>query len=214
MKVCFLFILSTFLFFSCKPKSEQYNIKGRLINSCDNSPIKNVKIIARQSAIHALTPAKSSAGFEESATSDDNGSFEISYTTAQKSPIQLLETTLSVGTTDLGDIRLYSNSKVYYKVKVNNAHTNLDTLFIVDITSPNTYYKMYGPFHDTVIGIKTVTAVNTLANNSGSIQQTNTTNKIDSWYKINRKNYSYSNGASIMAQICHTIPDTLTLIVN
>jgi hypothetical protein len=184
MKFLFLFF-SACLLLSCKPKAIDYSIKGRLTNYCDESPIKNVTVQAIQ--------VNANNGFNKSAYSDANGDFEILVSTAEKPNYRFmnLQEEVPLETVDYGNIPLYSNSTVYYKVKVTNPHTAADTLWIADITSPGQYHKMPGPFHDTLIGIKKVTCVNVLSYNARTkqINNTNTSNTVTSWYKIKRTNY-------------------------
>lgn len=214
MKFLFLPLLLTILFFSCKPKDVEYTIKGKLVNSCSSTPLANIKVQAIQN--------NTNDGFSETATSDANGDFEILFKTSQKTTYHLLNINKSnldqdmpVESADYGMIPLYSDVNVYYKVKINNAYTTADTLLIVDVNAPNHYYKMCGPFHDTIIGTKTITVVNTLVYNRDrkQIEKTNTSAEVTVWYKINGTNY-YSNRATIQAATCGIKPDTLTLIVK
>lgn len=214
MKFLFLPFLPILLFFSCKPKDVEYTIKGKLLNSCSNTPLANIKVQAIQN--------NTNDGFMETGTSDANGDFEILFKTSQKTTFHLLNVNESsldqdmpVESADYGIIPLYSDVNVYYKIKIDKAYTTADTLLIVDVNMPNHYYKMYGPFHDTVIGTKTITVVNTLVYNRDSrqIEKTNASAEVTAWYKINGTNY-YSNRATIQATTCGTKPDTLTLTVK
>lgn len=203
------FLFSACLLFSCKPKAVDYSIKGKLVNSCGNAPIKNVEVQAIQ--------MNSNNGFNESAISDANGDFEILVSSTEKPGYRFmnLQEEVPLETVDYGNIPLYSNSLVYYKVKVTNPHTAADTLWINDITNPGKYFRMIGPFHDTLIGTKDVTCINVLAYSARTrqINNTNTSNTVTAWYKINRTNFYATKAVAVQAAICNTIPDSLTLIV-
>jgi len=206
----FLYVLfSVCLLFSCKPKAVDYSIKGKLVNGCDNSPIKNVEVQAIQ--------MNSANGFNESAISDANGDFEVLVSSTEKTGYRFmnLQEEVPLETVDYGDIPLYSNSLIYYKVKVTNPHTAADTLWIADITNPGKYFRMQGPFHDTVIGAKDVTCINTLAYSARTkqINTTNTFNTVTAWYKINRTNFYSTKAVFVQAAVCNAIADSLTLIV-
>lgn len=209
MKFLYL-LLPACLLFSCKPKTVDYTIKGRLVNSCDNSPIKNLKVQARQADVQN--------GFNEYVTSDSNGDFELLVSTSEKSNYQLLnlQEKVPLETVDYGDIPLYSYSTIYYRVKINAPHTASDTLWIVNPTNTSQYYQMYGPFHDTVIGLQTITGINKLIYSARTkkISPSNTTNDAIAWYKINRTSYQTSKRVWITPEICNTVADTLTLIVD
>ncbi len=206
----FLYLLFSLCFlFSCKPKAVDYSIKGKLVNDCGNSPIKNVQVQAIQ--------MNSNNGFNESAVSDANGDFEILVSSTEKPGYRFmnLQEEVPLETVDYGNIPLYSNSLVYYKVKVTNPHSAADTLWIADITSPGKFFRMLGPFHDTLIGAQNVTSINTLAYSSRSkqISNTNTFNTVSAWYKINRTNFYSTKSVSVQAGICNSVADSLTLIV-
>ncbi len=203
------FLFSLCILFSCKPKAVDYSIKGKLVNGCDNSPIKNVQVQAIQ--------MNSNNGFNESAISDANGDFEVLVSSTEKPGYRFmnLQEEVPLETVDYGNIPLYSNSLIYYKVKVTNPHTASDTLWIADITNPGKYFRMLGPFHDTLIGAKDVTCINVLAYSARTkqINSTNTSNTVSAWYKINRTNFYSSRAVSVQAGICNAIADSLTLIV-
>lgn len=206
----FLYLLFSLCFlFSCKPKAVDYSIKGKLVNSCGNSPIKNVQVQAIQ--------MNSNNGFNESAVSDANGDFEVLVSSTEKPNYRFmnLQEEVPLETVDYGNIPLYSNSLVYYKVKVTNPYSAADTLWIADITSPGKYFRMLGPFHDTLIGAQQVTSINTLAYSARSkqINNTNTFNTVSAWYKINRTNFYSTKAVFVQAGICNSVADSLTLIV-
>lgn len=206
MKYFFLFFFLSITLFSCKSKKPDYVIKGRLINNCDNTPIKNIKVQARQ--------VSTTDGFDASAFSNQEGNFEILASTTQKTNFRFmnLNDEIPVDNIDFGNIPLYSHSNIYYKVKIRNPHVNNDTLFILDIET-NKYIKMYAPFHDTNLGVKTITTLNVLAYNAAEkiIEKTNIMTEIKAWYKINR---TLSTNVSIQANSCGRNADTLTLLVN
>jgi hypothetical protein len=159
-----LFIIG--IVFNVLAKPQQYYIKGRLINDCDNSPVADIRIdLTQRGAGGILTPYKK--GVNVYTTSEYNGDFEILYKVNHKSDLSLLtmESQIPAENLDLGNIPYYSTATVYYKIKINNPYSNTDTLFIFDITSNNNYYKMLGPFHDTIIGIKTIKYPNELKYN-------------------------------------------------
>jgi hypothetical protein len=179
------------------------------VNGCDNSPIKHVVVQAIQ--------MNSNNGFNESAISDANGDFELLVSSAEKPGYRFmnLQEEVPLETVDYGNIPLYSNSLVYYRVKVTNPHTAADTLWIADISNPGKYFRMLGPFHDTLIGARGVTCVNVLAYSARTrqINATNTSNTVSAWYKINRTDYYSSRTVSVQAGICNSVADSLTLIV-
>lgn len=205
--ICFLF--SACLLLSCKPKAVDYSIKGKLVNGCDNGPIKNVEVQAIQ--------MNSNNGFNESAVSDANGDFELLVSSTEKPGYRFinLQEEVPLETVDYGNIPLYSNSLIYYTIKVTNPHTAADTLWIADIANPGRYFRMLGPFHDTLIGTGNVTCINVLAYSARTkqINATNTSNTVSAWYKINRTSFYSSRSVSVQASICNAIADSLTLIV-
>lgn len=206
MKYFFLFLLFGVITIACKSKKNDYVIKGKLINNCDNTPIKNIKVQARQ--------VNTTDGFDASAITNAEGDFEILASTNQKTTFRFmnLNEDIPLDNMDFGNIPLYSHSSIYYKVKINNPHLATDTLFILDITS-NKYYKMYGPFHDTDLGVKTITSLNSLTYNSTEkiIEKIYMMTEVTAWYKINR---TFSSRVSIQANSCTRNADTLTLSVN
>jgi hypothetical protein len=180
------------------------------MNYCDESPIKNVTVQAIQVNVNN--------GFNESGYSDANGDFEILVSTSEKPNYRFmnLQEEVPLETVDYGNIPLYSNSNIYYRVKINNPHTVSDTLWMVDPSNTSQFIKMYGPFHDTLFGNKTITCVNVLSYNAHTkqINNTNTSNTVTTWYKINRINYYSTKAVQIQANICNAVADTLTLIVD
>lgn len=208
MRFLYLLSFSAFLF-SCKPKAVDYTVKGKLVNGCDNSPVKNVSVQAIQ--------MNTNNGFNESAVSDANGDFELLISTTDKPNYRFmnLQEEVPLETVDYGNIPLYSNSLVYYRVKINNPHSAADTLWIADVTRPGKYFRMLGPFHDTVIGAQNVTCINVLAYSARSkqINYINTSNTVTAWYKINRSNFYSTKAVFVQAGICNSVADSLTLIV-
>lgn len=206
----FYLLLIAFFIFSCKPKSVNYSVKGKLVNGCDNSPVKNVKVQATQ--------LNTDNGFSESAYSDANGDFEVLISSSEKPGYRFLnlQEEVPLETVDYGKIPLYSSSTIYYRVKVNNPHSASDTLWIVNPALTGQYFKMYGPFHDTVIGLQTITAINTLIYNARTkeIRNSNTSNDVKAWYKINRKSYITTKSVTRSPEVCNAVADTLTLIVD
>lgn len=205
----FYLLLSAFLLFSCKPKTVNYVITGKLVNGCDDSPLKDVRVQAIQ--------MNTNDGFNVSATSDDYGDFELLIAASEKTNYRFmnLQEEVPLEAVDYGHIPLYSNSEIHYRISISNPHTAADTLWIADIARPGKFLRMKGPFHDTLIGNIPVTCVNTLAYNARTkrINPTNTTNTVTAWYKINNVSYAATRSVSVEAGICNTVPDTLTLVV-
>lgn len=198
------------LVISCKPKKTDYSIKGRLVNGCDGSPVKNQKVQAIQ--------MNAEDGFNASAISDANGDFEVLVSSAEKVNYRFmnLQEEVPLETVDYGEIPLYSNSLFYYRIQVTNPHGAQDSLWIVAPEMTNKFYLMRGPFHDTVIGLRTFTAINTLVYNARTkrLNPSNTTNTVRAWYKINRTSYAATKSVEIAPAVCNTVADTLTLIVD
>ncbi len=201
----FVLVLAGLFVAACKPKKNDYTIKGKLINNCDNSAIANIKVQARQT--------NTANGFNAFTYSNSEGNFELLASTAQKSTFRFLNLNdeIPVDNYDLGNIPLYSNSNIYYKIKIYQPHQISDTLSIYDI-SKNVYYKMAGPFHDTDLGIKTVTTINRLRYDADSktIQKYEQMAEVQAWYLINNVK---SVPVYFPANTCGRKVDTLTLAI-
>lgn len=156
--ICFFAIL--FFFSSCKKdKNRPYTIKGRYINSCDGSPVANEEVVISQHGSYGGMYGNSLNSVNLKTFTNSNGEFEINYETNHSAPLTLNNRCegIPIENIDLGNIPLLFNSKVLYKVKINNPYTSMDTLrFSFSDNVPSVYF-MNGPFHDTIIGIKEVT---------------------------------------------------------
>ncbi len=158
----------------CKKESadEQYTVRGRVVVSCDDlSPVKNYEVYLYND-YKRITPNSCKAGELGRAITDENGNFEITYTsTCWKGELILrydfdnfsyrnLVIDMSANKNyDLGNLYQENNGFYTYKVKTNTLYTNEDTLFydikykstpiIIDSTTwvfDSTYKMVTGPF--------------------------------------------------------------------
>ncbi|HYG16425.1 MAG TPA: hypothetical protein VEC12_11780 [Bacteroidia bacterium] len=147
---------------ACKKDGDKYTVKGRLLKSCDNPvPVKNFTVYLYNDYKSSSNTCNS--GQIATATTNENGEFELSYEKTCSSGKISLEYDVSFSSTalvdgiepkkdyDLGDIYKMDNGFYTVKIKTNQAYTSSDTLFY-DITNkgPNdsNYQYVIGPFVD------------------------------------------------------------------
>ena len=211
------------LFSSCKKeKNKMYTIKGRYINACDGSPIVNEVIVITQHGSKGGMYDNSLNSVYIERHTDENGEFEINYETNHTAPLKINNCEgIPIENLDLGNISLIYNSEVFYKVKVNNTYTNIDTLtFGFTDNAPVPLYLMNGPFHDTIIGIKHITNTSiaklTYDSDLKKIITIDTIENISAFYYINANSYINPprNNQVLNVKTCNTIADTFVLNIN
>ncbi len=220
MRLIILLTCCFAIFTACKDEeTKEYSIKGRLINACDGSPLANETVtlsqVKKASQPYHQTPPVNASG---SVITNTNGEFEMIYETNHKRENVILNKffNVPVENLDLGDIPYQKTLLVFYKVKVNNPYTHLDTLYFSDVTDYILSYKMSGPFHDTVIGLRTLYSNENLTYNATlkKIINNDSQQNINAYYSINSTNNSFQFKSTNTILLCNAVADTLVLNIN
>ncbi|HYG14875.1 MAG TPA: hypothetical protein VEC12_03910 [Bacteroidia bacterium] len=163
MKTAWVIFFTAFAltFASCKREGDKYTVKGRLLKSCDNPvPVKNFTVYLYNDHKSLSNPCNS--GQIATATTNENGEFELGYDKTCRSggislqyDVSFSSATLVDGIEpkkdyNLGDIYYRDNGFYIVKIKTNQPYTSSDTLFY-DITGggkDSSYSIATGPFYD------------------------------------------------------------------
>lgn len=223
MKYIVYLFLTVVLCFSCNRKTKMYSLKGRLVN-CDATPGANqvleITQYPKSSGLGGSTRNKTR--LKEKIVTDANGEFIWLYETNH---LQDLEVSINepgsgnsfylpVENLDLGDIIYKAKTLLYCKIKVANAYTSSDTLLYSDVYSYPSI-QLIGPFHDTVLGLRTVNRLNTMVYNptSKKLETQLPGNSVGSSYRFKHRSTSPVATYSIMAT-CNAVPDTFVVTIH
>lgn len=213
----FIFFLFTTLFISCKSKPEQYYIKGKLINICDNTPVIGERVEMFQKGIGGTITAYKK-GISLYTFTNNNGEFEIIYDAYHKTPFTFMDvsTYLPIENLDLGDIPFQSSSTIVYKINANNSYSNTDTLWFSNINNNLLTNMIIGPFNDVVIGTHMVDSHNSLQYNESSkkIEVIDSLNYFYASYKLKTSGSNFVLQQRKYLKKCNNIADTLTIEIN
>ncbi|HYG14877.1 MAG TPA: hypothetical protein VEC12_03920 [Bacteroidia bacterium] len=148
---------------ACKKDGDRHTVKGRLLNSCDDpTPLRGFTVYLYNDYRNLLN-RWCNQGQIATATTNENGEFELSYEkTCSNGDISLQYDINSISygslvyniepnkSTELGDIFRKNNGPFQVKIKTNQPYSNNDTLFygIRPHILDSTYKFITGPFTD------------------------------------------------------------------
>jgi hypothetical protein len=207
-KIIFIaFILITSIITSCDDDT-YCTIKGRLMCCCDSTPYANQDIYLSQKP-NLFNNHTASA----STKTDSNGYFIIRYNHNSGNDMNLdpiLEDVPSGANINLGDLIIISKNIIIFKIKVNNPYTVNDTLTGYVFGEPSSTFYLSGPFHDTILPqidiYSQIKSFYTYKSNP----------EIRGGWQISSNSTIISPAKEVTIQVpkCHSIPDTLTMVIN
>lgn len=202
------FILIISIITSCKSEDTYYTIKGRLMCCCDGTPYSNQEIYLSQKP-NLFSNNTASA----STKTDSDGNFIIRYSHNSGSDLNLdpiMEDVPSGANINFGDLIISSKNTIIFKIKVNNPYTVNDTLTGYVFGEPSSTFHLSGPFHDTILPqIEVYSQIKSYFTYKDDPE-------IRGGWQINSNSTIVLPAKEVTIQVpkCHSIPDTLTMVIN
>lgn len=175
---------------------------------CDNKPFANQDLYLSQKP--SLLFHNTASG---STKTDSDGNFIIRYNQSSGGDIELqpiMESIPDRCDIDFGDLIISSKNTIIFKIKVNNPYTANDTLTGYIYNEPSSVFHLSGPFHDTILpGVEVYSSIKSYFTYKDDPE-------IQGGWQI------YSNPTYVLPRKevtihipkCHSIPDTLTMVIN